>query len=1386
MNSKVTYEPEAGRKQLKFAGDILVVKAITKTSFDGKIFLRSNINQNEIRSLDVINEVENGQPNLDRGWYDTGFNKVSENTFEVKLPLLKVGHFSYKCFVEMPDGSIIWADGDNNYVNVEPSEYRSDNSVYCAFVRQFGPNKTLDEAGTDDSPVLELDKKGYTVIPPSGKFRDLIKELDHIINDLGCRILHLLPINPTPTTYARMGRFGSPYAALDFTAVNPELAEFDLKATPLEQFFELVDEVHKRDGKIFIDIAINHTGWAAKIHETNPDWLHRHEDGRIHQPGAWGTVWEDLTELDHTNKELWQYLADVFITWCDRGVDGFRCDAGYMIPEAAWTYITAKVRQKYPNSIFLLEGLGGPWSVTEDLLNRANLNWAYSELFQNYSKEQIHEYMNYSNFVSESQGLMIHYAETHDNNRLADKSPTWAKMRTSLSALLSHNGAFGFTNGVEWYAAEKIFVHRSSGLNWGAEKNQCKHISTLTNLLKNHPAFRDGSKIEFINSDHNESIAAVRLDEKAENPLLVVINLNCEKSISVKISTDSLPEKLKACTLTEFVENSKLSVSKSAKNISIQLQAGEAVCFGDEAPTENYSYGIDKNIQFSLMNLFALQGMEHVNIDYSAEIKRLKENPHAYFASKEILTTSWNFPRDTKRHVLYSPYSVLIVSCPSRFTLRVFDEQFNSFEANDGKHYVIVNGPNDNDTSSYETMTFMLYGQTISRFKSKLLFLTDADKPFEGSVPDNETPLTCLDTNDRGGMMHLPMKWPNFDSKYDCLLGANLSRKFPENRHIMWRRMRIYCRNNSITYELSDLTLESTSTNNGKAQFIFRNPAGSGRFVRIQVKVGMVNNENATAINIERLPAICPQCLPDDDSVELILRPDVEDRNFHMETKAHGIEQFWQDNVKELENGFEFAPDHNRKFIITSDCGYVAEPEWSYNHHQKIEAERGQEYHTDLFSPGYLLTKLKGAETCKVLGQVKTEQDTQIPISKADVNLETKSDSMAPILIDALKHFVVKRDDLKTVIAGYPWFLDWGRDTLICVRGIIAAGMIDDVRKIILQFGSFEENGTLPNMIHGGDASNRDTSDAPLWYFVACDDLMKAEGNDSLLNTKAGDRSVKEILISLAENIMKGTPNGIKMDTDSGLVYSPSHFTWMDTNFPAGTPRKGYPVEIQALWYEAISLLTEADGSSKWKDLAAKVKENFIKYFWDGNRGFLSDCLHSNGQCADDSPADDALRCNQLFAVTLGIVDGDIARQVLHSCEELLIPGAIRSLSDRPVTFPLRVEKDGHLLNNPDSPYWGRYEGDEDTRRKPAYHNGTAWSWPFPSYSEALYKIYGEKARKHAIAILNSSRVLLSSGCLDQIPEVIDGDAPHRQRGCDAQAWGATEAYRVWKLLHDS
>ena len=183
-----------------------------------------------------------------------------------------------------------------------------------------------------------------------------------------------------------------------------------------------------------------------------------------------------------------------------------------------------------------------------------------------------------------------------------------------------------------------------------------------------------------------------------------------------------------------------------------------------------------------------------------------------------------------------------------------------------------------------------------------------------------------------------------------------------------------------------------------------------------------------------------------------------------------------------------------------------------------------------------------------------------------------------------------------------------------------------------------------------------------------------------------------------------------------------------------------------------------------------------------GGNGHLG--LNEPGTPAESAEADNALRPNQLFALTLGAVTNHtVAEKVLLSCQELIVPGAIRSLADRPVAHPIAVVHQGNIITDPHRPYWGKYTGDEDTRRKPAYHNGTAWTWVFPSFCEAWADCFGPEEFDTALAWLSSSTVLINEGCVGHVPEIVDGDAPHHQRGCDAQAWGASELLRVWIKL---
>src|SRR5437867_3473390 len=388
---KLVMTPAPGDRVLRFAGDRLSFSLqwsdSTSLPRGWRAFLRTNIGRAEALRKEIVYALKGGRDPSSNSWHDVPLETAS-TMWHRELCLAENGYFQAKAYAVDDQGRQHWPDGPDVGISVHPDAYRSANTIYCAFPRMFGETRN---AKSTHVPVLEaqlgqLERQGYTVIPPSGKLRDVIKQLPHIIERLGCRILHLLPVNPTPTTFAKFGRFGSPYAVQDFTAIDPALVEFDKRTTGVDQFRELTYEAHLRGGRVFLDVVANHTGWGSTLWERRPEWFMRDEKGNFMSPGAWGVVWEDLVELDHRNPALWEELAEVFLTWCRRGVDGFRCDAGYKIPVAAWRYITARVLSEFPETIFLLEGLGGSWAATESLLTDGGMQWAYSELFQNYSE----------------------------------------------------------------------------------------------------------------------------------------------------------------------------------------------------------------------------------------------------------------------------------------------------------------------------------------------------------------------------------------------------------------------------------------------------------------------------------------------------------------------------------------------------------------------------------------------------------------------------------------------------------------------------------------------------------------------------------------------------------------------------------------------------------------------------------------------------------------------------------------------------------------------------------------------------------------------------------------------------------------------------------------
>ncbi|MFO8083896.1 MAG: amylo-alpha-1,6-glucosidase [Desulfobacterales bacterium] len=1432
MNFQISQHPEPGTRCIKFRGDTRTFMLTLSEPRLGRAYLRTNIGHAETSRKEIIRNVHDEHPPLGHDWFDIPMERLNDTMFRITIPLCQIGHFEAKCFF-IPENAArpVWPPGPNTALNVEPADTCCANILYNAFVRQFGPNKNWD-ALTDSSliqMVQELDKAGYAVIPPSGNFRDLIKKLDFIIGNLGCRFIQLLPIHPTPTTYGRMGRFGSPYASLSFTTVDPALAEFNPCSTPVEQFSELVDAIHSRNAKIIIDIAINHTGWAAELHETHPEWLVRKPDGRIEVPGAWGVLWEDLTMLDYTQKNLWKYMAEVFLTWCRRGIDGFRCDAGYMIPLNAWKYIIASVRQQYPDIIFLLEGLGGKISVTRELLNTGGFNWAYSELFQNYTRQQIQNYLPEALDISGSDGITIHFAETHDNNRLASGSTTYAKMRTALCALCSPNGAFGFANGVEWYASEKINVHDAPSLSWNAAHNQVKHIRRLGMILKKHPAFYDQTKIEWVQHGDAEFIALARHHKPSGKKLLILANLDEQNSVQASWYPDQAG--ITSNILKDLITGKDIFVETAENRATCLLEPGEVLCLSENPKelelldqTGPDPFEIPERIRHQLLRAkaldihsFYMDMQSFGNIDPDTSARNLAADPIRFcrslnLKSDESRVITWQWPQDQKREVMVPPDHFLVVFSQKPFMAKIMDQNYcirqeNSIRSDHGAFFAIFTPVFPHSDFTRYRLHLTVYNKTSARHvQAPLLFLP---KPSHVKIRRHFNrkdilagPRLYLDTNQRGGMLRADIRWGNIQSKYDALLAGNLSPDFPTDRHIMFTRCRAWLVYQDYSQQICFDCFDSFSYDyNDRARWRFNVPSGQGEHVVFEIYMKMIDRENTVQIYFHRRSSTGQKGqLPDSASVKLILRPDIENRPFHETTKAYlGPETIWPQSIQTLSKGFWFTPQTQHRLNMEISRGiFFLEPEWIYMVDHPAESERGLDPHSDLFSPGYFSADLNGEDTICLTATIGPDPSKSSAASGKIIpyfptSLKKASDQKpVPALLDALEHYIVHRENLYSIIAGYPWFLDWGRDSLIVTRGLIAAGKIQTARAVLSLFGSFEKNGTIPNMIRGDDVGNRDTVDAPLWFCVSCRDFIRAEKKDDFLNIQCGDRTIGRILASIVDHMISGTDNGIRMDPESGLIFSPGHFTWMDTNHPAGTPRQGFPIEIQALWYASLAFIAEIDStenSIKYRTLADLVKCSILELFWMDSYGYLSDCLHAGiNEPARFANQDDALRPNQLFAITMGALeDKKLIRRILRSCEELIVPGAIRSLADRPVQRPLKIIHNGQELNDPQRPYWGEYRGDEDARRKPAYHNGTAWAWLFPTFCEAWVVGYGNEGKAAAMSYLSSSIELMNKGCVGHIPEILDGDAPHTLRGCDAQAWSISEVLRVWiQLGHGS
>ena len=375
-------------------------------------------------------------------------------------------------------------------------------------------------------------------------------------------------------------------------------------------------------------------------------------------------------------------------------------------------------------------------------------------------------------------------------------------------------------------------------------------------------------------------------------------------------------------------------------------------------------------------------------------------------------------------------------------------------------------------------------------------------------------------------------------------------------------------------------------------------------------------------------------------------------------------------------------------------------------------------------------------------------------------------DPLVQQLTAAADQFIVQRGELNSVIAGYHWFADWGRDTMIALPGLtLMTGRPEIARNILEAFAASADQGMLPNRFpDAGESPEYNTVDATLWLFEAVRSYLRYSGDHAFVRERLYPK-LKEIV----DWHLRGTRYGIHVDTDGLLACGEPgvQLTWMDAKVGdwVVTPRTGKPVEIQALWYNALRIL--GDLAHKFSDsgpetflheLANQARQRFEAQFWNADAGCLYDVI-------DAEHRDASIRPNQIFAVSLhhSMLPPDKQRQVVDVVQrELLTPVGLRSLSPH------------------DANYRPHYEGGV-RERDSAYHQGTVWPWLIGPFISAYVKVHGrrEEAREQAGAWVKTFHEHLSTAGLGQIPEIADAEPPHEPRGCIAQAWSIAELLRA-------
>jgi predicted glycogen debranching enzyme len=626
--------------------------------------------------------------------------------------------------------------------------------------------------------------------------------------------------------------------------------------------------------------------------------------------------------------------------------------------------------------------------------------------------------------------------------------------------------------------------------------------------------------------------------------------------------------------------------------------------------------------------------------------------------------------------------------------------------------------------------------------------------------------LEWLEANGLGGYASGTFSGSNSRRYHGLLIAATHP---PAGRMVLLSKLDEALRSRDGRWELADnrfpgtLPGNSQATLSGFARDFFPSMEYQCAGLRLRKTVAALQGENSTLVRYELLEANAP--------VVLELKPLLSPRDYHSLSQANSALRWdyqFQAGLLALEP-YSGVPGI---FIQVPGAIFVRDQAWVRRFQYARERERGLDFEEDLFCYGHFEVALFPGRPLDVI--ISTEDPSGRPAEDLFKNEGQRRQALLPSgkaspwvgrLRLAADSFLAQRGHgLGTVMAGYPWFTDWGRDTMIALRGLCLSqqrwGQAKGIFEAFLQSLS---QGMLPNRFpDGNEPPEYNTVDATLWLFVALHDYARLSGDGAYVQERC-----LAALLEILDWHRRGTRYGIKVDAD-GLLRAGGagvQLTWMDAKVGdwVVTPRQGKAVEINALWYNALRITAgfcrSAGQEAQASALEAEAQKTWLAFqqaFWKADGPYCYDVLGPEGP-------DSSLRPNQIFCLSLPFVllEGERAAQVLAAVEShLLTPRGLRSLSPQ------------------DARYVPRYEGGV-MQRDGAYHQGTVWSWLLGPYVDALVKVKGEAGKAQALKVLQDFAPHLDEAGLGTVSEIFDAEAPHAPRGCIAQAWSVGELLRV-------